>query len=256
MSSGRFHSCRRTDSRTRHEHPEAMRKLFLIIMVPGLYAVGLGCPSSVAAQTMEIGGWVGYSVSNEYTSGFGICNVNGCYPSSSNPHYSRTAPAAGLVVRAAWSERLALRGELMLSHRGYGPGEAPHRQRVASRYLELPLLAELHLAKVGPAGVAISGGVAPALLLSCSYSGRRSAGPVTAGCGETDPLTGRSYGPDVGYDLGWILAPGLRFPVPRGSVSLELRHRRGLVDIRSDYHGRTANRATVLTLGFTRRLSH
>lgn len=208
-------------------------------------------PAGARAQALELGAWGGYARSNESTTGFSICNVNGCAPSGSQHGFGRTAPVAGMMLRREGTAWLAFRAEIALAGKGWGPGDEQHRTRVHSTYLELPLLAEVRVVKIGPARLQLSGGLAPAVLLSC----RASVNPLrTRGCRERDPNTGELHPPRPSYDLGWVVAPGIRLPVSRGTLLLEIRHTRGLLDLEPDEQGRTVNHSNAVILGSTWRL--
>jgi hypothetical protein len=211
-----------------------------------------------AAQQLEIGVHGGLARSNEITSGVMICQEGGagsCGPTSFNPHYWRHAPTFGLLLRQQTSPALGLRGELNLAHRGYGPG-AQSADHVAALYLETPLLAELRLLRRGMLEVQLAGGLAPALLLSCRFTGRDVNGPVDARCDEVSPWGGESYGPTSRYDVGAVLAPGLRLRTAGGSLGLEHRFSHGLVDIRPTGRGITTHRSHVTAITFSRSLGH
>jgi hypothetical protein len=208
-------------------------------------------PAGARAQALEVGGWAGYARSNEFTTDISICTTNGCGPAQTNPHFGRTVPAAGVMLRQEMTTWLAVRAEMALAGKGYGPGDERSDTRVHSSYLEFPLLAEVRLLRIGPTRLQLSGGVAPAVLLSCRASGSLLR---TDGCRDRDPGTGDLRAPRPSYDLGWVIAPGIRLPVSRGTLLLEIRHTRGLLDIKPDETGRTVNRSTALVLASTWRL--
>lgn len=152
------------------------------------------------------------------------------------------------MLRQQWNERVAFRGEVVLAQNGYGPGDERSDWRVASQYLEFPLLAEVRLLQLGASRLQLSGGLAPAVLLACQVSGTTEAGFIAADCNERDPIKDESYGPSASWDLGLVMAPGLRVPTRYGSMLFELRHTRGLVDIRPDRGDHTGNHSTAVSL--------
>jgi hypothetical protein len=235
-------------------HPSRRSEMHGIItlIVAGL----LLSAAPAAAQQLEIGVRGGLARSNEVTSQIEICfhpAPGECGPASTHPHHWRQAPTYGVVLRQQATRRTALRGELNLVHRGHGPGEMS-ASHVASRYLEAPLLLELRLARTGALELQLAGGVAPAVMLACRYTGLDVNGPVDAPCDEISPWSGESYGPTVDYDLGALLAPGVRLHTGGGSLGLEFRYSRGLVDVRPEAHGRTTNLSFVTAVAYTHRL--
>jgi hypothetical protein len=222
----------------------------LLLVAAALAALGT-VPVDLGAQSLEAGIWGGYARSNEVTTNVVICTGFECSPSVIHPHFTRNAGVAGVVLRQQRTERLALRGEVVYARKGFGPGDERSDWRVASQYLELPLLAEVVVLRLGSARLQASGGLAPAVLLSCRVSGTTVHGFITAGCAEHDPIADRSYGPNVSYDLGWVVAPGLRLPTSNGSLLVELRHTRGLLDIRRDRDSHTANHSTAVAVAST-----
>lgn len=207
-------------------------------------------PAGAGAQALEVGAWGGYARSNEVTSGFSICNMSGCEPARSQPGFGRAVPAAGVMLRREMTPWLAVRGEVALAGKGYGPGNEQFRTRVHSSYLEFPLLAEVRLARIGPTRLQLSGGAAPSVLLSCRSS---TSSVRTSGCRERNSA-GEFHAFRRSYDVGWMVAPGIRLPVSRGNLLLELRRTRGLLDLEPDDEGRTVNRSTALVLASTWRL--
>jgi hypothetical protein len=201
------------------------------------------------AQQTEIGVWGGIARTNEITSTI-LCTLD-CGPSSFWNHHWRHTATGGVTVRRPVGARLAARAEISLAPKGYGPGATPHDWRVASRYLELPLLIDVRLLKLGPAEMQLGAGLAPAVLLACSVSGTTVEGFMETGCGERDPRTGGSSGPGIGWDLGWVVAPAVRLPAGPAHLTIEARHTRGLVDIRPGGGGSTTNRSTAIVVGTT-----
>jgi hypothetical protein len=212
-----------------------------------LSSAAVAAPS--AAQELHVGVWGGLTRSNEFTTGTSICVMDRCGPTTTNPHFWRRAPAGGVSARRTLGGRLALRGELAFAGRGYGPGDERSDWRVASQYLEAPLLAEVGMIRLAGARLHVAAGVAPAVLLACEVSGTSAAGFVTAGCSDPHPVTGATYGPGVSHDVGLVLAPGLRTSLGGAEVLVELRYTRGLVDTRPGAAGHTANRSTGVMVG-------
>jgi hypothetical protein len=220
------------------------RNAVLVVLTLMISAASAG--GSEAQQT-EVGVWGGIARTNEITSTI-LCTLD-CGPSSFWNHYWRHTATGGVTVRRPVGARLAARAEISLAPKGYGPGTTPHDGRVASRYLELPLLIDVRLLKLGPAEIQLSAGLAPAVLLACTVSGTTVEGFVETGCGERDPRTGGSSGPGIAWDVGLVIAPGMRVPAGPAQLTVEARHTRGLVDIRPGSGGSTTNRATALAVG-------
>jgi hypothetical protein len=227
-----------------------MFRITLRLALTAVSAAGM-LPAGAGAQALELGAWGGYARSNESTTGFSLCNSNGCEPSGRQHGFERTAPAAGMMLRRESTAWLAFRAEIALAGKGWGPGDEHHRNRVHSTYLELPLLAEVRVVKIGPTRLQLSGGLAPAVLLSCRASVNLLR---TRGCRERDPITDEFRPPRPSYDLGWVIAPGIRLPVSRGSLFLEYRHTRGLLDLEPDEQGHTVNESSAVILASTWRL--
>lgn len=196
-------------------------------------------------------GWVCPNERIEFTTDISICNANGCAPTQTNPTFARTVPVAGVMLRKEMTAWLAARAEVALAGKGFGPGDARNETRVHSSYLEFPLLAEVRVLKIGPTRLQLSGGLAPAVLLSCRASGSILR---TDGCRDRDPTTGEVLASRRFYDVGWVVAPGIRLPVSRGTLLLEIRRTRGLLDLEPDEQGRTVNQSTAVILGSTWRL--
>jgi hypothetical protein len=227
-----------------------MFRIALRLVLTAVVAAGV-LPAGARAQALELGVWGGYARSNEFTTDVSICNANGCAPTETNPSFERTAPVAGVMLRREMTAWLAVRAEMALAGKGYGPGDERSRARVHSSYLEFPVLAEVRLLGVGPARLQLSGGLAPAVLLSCSSSGNSF---ITGGCRDREPGTGELHAPRRSYDVGWVIAPGIRLPVSRGTLLLEIRHTRGLLDLQPDEEGRTVNHSNAVILASTWRL--
>lgn len=155
------------------------------------------------------------------------------------------------MLRKEMTAWLAVRAEMALAGKGYGPGDERSQTLVHSSYLEFPLLAEVRLLRMGPTRLQLSGGAAPAVLFSCRASGSILR---TNGCRDRDPTTGDLRAGRPSYDLGWVIAPGIRLPVSHGTLLLEIRHTRGLLDLEPDEAGRTLNRSTALVVASTWRL--
>jgi|GEM_PF-6172387 len=217
-------------------------RLAVLTIVCGNFYPAVGS----AQQSLEFGVWGGYARSNEFTNDVTLCVLYTCGPTTTNPHFWRHAFASGVMLRQQRSERTAVRAEAALVPKGYGPGDHRSDWHQAALYMEVPVLAEVRLLEIGALGLHLSSGLAPALLLSCTVSGSTADGFIQERCDRTNPVTGRSYGPGVSHDLGWVVAPGARLPTAAGNLILELRHTRGLIDIRPDAVGRTTNRSTVI----------
>lgn len=211
-------------------------------------ALAVSGHSGAAAQGTEIGIWGGLARSNEVTTDFQMCNMNGCGPGKTYPSFSRTSVVAGLSVRQRLSDRIGIRVEAGVANKGFGPGDHRSDSRVSSAYLELPLLADLRLFNFGATELHLSAGVAPAVLLSCRWSGTTVNGRESGTCDEPGEFS--QYGPTVRHDLGWMLAPGVRVNTGLGALLLELRRTGGLVDIQPGEFGRTANSSTAVVVGF------
>jgi hypothetical protein len=206
-----------------------------------------------AAQDVEVGGWLAASRSSEITTGLTLCNARGCFPSSSSPTGSaaRNSVHGAVMARAPLSPRLAIRAELAVAPKGYTPPTHPY---VTSTYLEAPVLAEVAFLRLGSVSLTAAAGLAPALLVSCSVAAETVNGFKRTGCqedwafaGETEP---RFLGPRS-LDLGAAVAFGARFPFPRGTGFLELRHTLGLIDSNPDQDGTTRNLTYALAAGYT-----
>ncbi|CAN5653092.1 hypothetical protein BH23GEM6_BH23GEM6_11780 [soil metagenome] len=231
-----------------------MYKVVVGVALLSIVSAGLSPAATSAQQGLEIGIWGGHSRTNEFTSDLTLCVLYTCRPTTMNPHFWRNAPTGGLMIRQQKSERLALRAEAVLAPKGFGPGDERSDWRLASQYLEIPLLAEIRMLRVGSLGLHLSGGLAPAVLVSCTVSGTTIDGFIQEPCAELNPVTGKSYGPSVAYDLGWAVAPGIRLPMGTGNLLLELRHTRGLIDTRPDAAGHTTNRSTAIAAASTWRV--
>jgi hypothetical protein len=155
---------------------------------------GLGA-ATLEAQELEIGVRGGYGRSNEVTTTI-ICALD-CGPSQLSHHFPRNAPVGAIVLRHQRTARLALRWELAFSPTNCGPGDERSDWRVAAQYLEAPVLVDVALLPIGRGQLMLSGGLAPAVLLSCRGSGSTVEGRVLAGYGESV-----RYAPDLTYDLG------------------------------------------------------
>lgn len=221
-----------------------------------LLAVFAVPPAPAHAQHTEIGAWVGYGSATEVTTGITICTAADCGPSwMSRPQRPR-APAGGLDFRIAATDWLAFRAGLSLIPKGHGVGRDAGL-RVAALYLELPVLLDVRLARIGPAELRLGAGVAPAALLSCHVRTVERQYPFRSydtPCAEPSPVTGTEYGPAVGHDFSWLLVPGIRIPFDHGSLDLEVRVIRGLLDLKPADGGITRNRAYSVSVGYGWRL--
>lgn len=223
--------------------------MFRTACIPGLLVLAAAALSTTnaGAQSFDVGLRVGWAQSNEFTH-FVLCNARGCGPSSSWPGFRRNAPTAALVVGVNGSNWLGARAEVALAQKGYGPGDERSDWRVASQYLEFPLLVQARLLRTALLDVQVRSGLAPAVLVSCRVAGTTISGFATGDCGEPLPATQSSYGPDVPYDLGWVIGWGIRFAGTFGDPVVEVSHTRGLIDIREE-SGHTANRSTSISVG-------
>jgi hypothetical protein len=199
----------------------------------------------LAAQSVEVGGWLGWNGSSEVTTDITICTAVGCGPSAMSPHRWRQAPAGALGARAELHPRVALRAEVAVVPKGYPPPTHPY---VTSTYLEVPVAAELTWLRLRSADVTALAGIAPAHLVACTVSAETVDGFQQAACGE-EWGDGRVLGPRD-RDLGVLVGIGLRRPVAGGSATLELRHVHGVKDSAPWAYGRTLNRTVTLIGGY------
>jgi hypothetical protein len=112
----------------------------------------------LAAQSVEVGGWLGWNGSSEVTTDITICTAVGCGPSATSPHRWRQAPAGALGARAELHPRVALRAEVAVVPKGYPPPTHPY---VTSTYLEVPVAAELTWLRLRSADFTALAGIAP-----------------------------------------------------------------------------------------------
>jgi hypothetical protein len=217
----------------------------LLLAAVALLAAFVAQPAPLAAQSLEVGGWLGWNRSSEITTDITICTAVGCGPSATMPHRWRQAPAGAVSLRAAPHPRFALRAELAVVPKGYPPPTHPY---VTSTYLELPVAAELTWLRLRTADVTALAGIAPARLIACTVSADTVDGFRQRECGE-EWRDGRVLGPQE-RDLGVLLGLGLRRPVAGGSATLELRHVHGVMDSAPWESGRTLNRTVTLIGGY------
>jgi hypothetical protein len=204
-------------------------------------------PAPLAAQSLELGGWVARSFSSESTHGIAPCasaDPARCR-SGSAPSDGRSGTAGALSLRWQRPDGLGARGEVALVPKGYAAPEHPY---VSSLYLEMPLLAEVSSEPAGPFSFFLAGGVAPAYLLRCTVSSTTESGFHQAGCDEAglSALSGTRR-----FDLGGVYSGGVRMRTGSGSAYLEVRSVGGLIDTRPAHDGRTLNSTSAVMAGFT-----
>jgi hypothetical protein len=215
-------------------------------------ALVLLLPVPSHAQQAEVGGWLGYGSATQVTTDLTVCTINGCAPSWSSRQDRPRAVGGGVDVRVAATRWLALRAGLDLAPKGHGVGQAGDL-RVASLYLELPVIVDVRLIRLGPAELWLGAGMAPATLLSCRVHTAERGYPYRSyetPCGQPDPVNGLEYGPTASHDLSWILAPAIRVPLEHGSLALEARASRGLLDITPVETGSTRNRGYFVAVWY------
>jgi hypothetical protein len=160
------------------------------------------------------------------------------------PHEPRHGFAGGAFVRVGLSRSLSLQPELLFVQKGFEvTGPTLHLS-----YIELPVLlrADLRGTEAGGVRPFLYGGLAPALLTSCTVFGTHVEGAYHGRCGEVEPadvqLEPRSY------DLGLALGGGLNVM----GLVVELRHTRGLIDNQVRPHAeRSTNRALTALVGYS-----
>jgi hypothetical protein len=216
--------------------PRTIRLLFVVLTTVS---------GPLAAQSLEVGGWLGWNGSSEVTTDIMICTAVGCGPGAMMPHRWRQALAGALGARVELHPRVALRAEMAVVPKGYPPPTHPY---VTSTYLEAPMGVELTWLRLRAADVTALAGIAPARLIACTVSADTVDGFQQTACGE-EWWDGRVLGPQE-RDLGVVVGIGLRRPVAGGSATLELRHVHGVMDSAPWENGRTLNRTLTLIAGY------
>lgn len=121
--------------------------------------------------------------------------------------------APAVSVRQRTASRISVEGGLALVEKGYGKSE-----NLRMDYAELSLLANLEFSRPeARLQWFVGGGLAPALLLSCSESNAALYGSVSQRCGET--RLGTNEPQDYSkFDLSRELRAGARFRVGPGRI--------------------------------------
>lgn len=158
---------------------------------------------------------------------------------TASPNRPRSAPTLGLHLRAPLAPRIALQAEALHLGKGYQRTEPT----LHADYVELPVLLRLEVAP--RRRIFLLGGLAPSLRVSC----RVTIGTRRERCVDTASPVGAEL---RGWDVGLTLGGGLARRAGRGTLEVEARHTRGLVDSRgwSD-SDRSVHRLAALTLAYS-----
>ena len=211
--------------------------------------------SLVHAQSpVEVGAYGGLTSSKPLT--FGCIDLllgDPCSPSTSMPHYSERGFTGGIYLRVPVHPVALLEADLLYAQKGTNGG--PNGTHTTHHYVELPLLAEIDpVRSTSHARVFALAGLSPAIRVACTVTGPIFDNdlhmPVDyAGSCEDLPAPLDKREPRL-FDLGLVIGAGVGWELPFGTVDVQARYTRGLVDTRDDEGGKTVNRTLFLMAGF------
>ena len=227
-----------------------------------LVALVTGSSAAVHAQPpFELGGYGGWTSSKPLTYECVHLDTGGsCSSATSEPHYSKSGFTLGAYVRVPVHPVALVEANLLYAQKGEDGG--PNGTQTTYHYLGLPLLAEFDPIRFSShARVFALAGLSPALSVACTVKGpifdNDTFMTVTysGSCHDLPPPLDKRE-PKL-FDLGLVVGAGVGWEVRGGTVELQARYTRGLVDTRDDNgDGKTINRAVFLILGFGMAIHH
>jgi hypothetical protein len=175
-----------------------------------------------------------------------------CSPGRSWPHYSERGFTGGAYLRFPAHRVVLLEADLLYAQKGTNGG--PNGTHTTFHYLELPLLVQVDPIRAkSPGRMFALVGLSPAIRVGCTVTGpifdNDAHGVVNSSDSCEDlpgPLNERE--PKL-FDVGLVLGVGIGRQLPFGTVELQARYTRGLIDSRDD-EGKTINRTFFVMFGF------
>jgi hypothetical protein len=182
-----------------------------------------------------------------------------CSPGTSTPHYSESGFALGAYLRVPVHPIALLEADLLYAQKGENGG--PNGLQTTHHYVELPLLAQVDpLRTLSHARVFALAGVSPAIRVGCTTKGpifdndTQMVVDYSGSCEDLPPPLNRRV-PKL-FDFGVVVGAGVGWELPFGTVELQARYTRGLVDTRDDDGGKTINRTFFVMAGFGMAVRH
>ncbi len=206
-----------------------------------------------AQAPVELGAYGGFTSSRPLTyTCVDLLLGDPCSPGTSEPHYSEAGFTLGAYVRFPLHSIVLAEADLLYSQKGENHG--PNGTHTTHHYIELPLLAEIDPTRgKSPVRVFMLGGLSPAIRVGCTATGvifdndAHMAVDYSGSCEDLPaPLGERT---PKRFDLGVVAGAGLGWKSPYGTLEVQVRYVRGLVDTTDDAT-KTINRAAFLMAGF------
>ncbi len=196
-----------------------------------------------AQSPVEVGGYGGLTSSKTRTTDTAF---------SSEPHDSKRGLALGAYLRAPVHPGVLLEANLLYAQKGTHGG--PNGTHTTHHYIELPLLARLDPlhAKPGPRFFAF-GGLAPAIRVACTVRGpifdntTAMAVDYAGSCADLPGVLSERE-PTV-FDLSVVVGVGFGWERSFGTVELQARYDRGIIDTRDGDSATTDSRAFFVMAG-------
>ncbi len=219
-----------------------------------LVAILIGSSVAHAQGALELGAYGGFTSSKPLTYRcIDLLVGDPCSPGTSEPHEPEAGFAVGAYLRLPVHAVALLEADLLYAQKGENGG--PNGTHTTEHYLELPLLVELDPIRAkSPARAFVLGGVSPAIRVGCTVTGpifdnaTHMAVNYSGSCEDLPaPLNRRE--PKL-FDLGVVVGAGVGWKFPFGTVEIQARYTRGLVDTRDDDGDKTINRTLVFMAGF------
>jgi len=223
-----------------------------------LVGIGVGTATAHAEPRVEVGGYGGWSsaktLTYDCTQLLGTGDAS-CSDSISEPHNSEGGIALGAYVRYAVHPAVLLEADLLYAQKGENTGT-----HTTYHYIEAPLLARVDPVRPwSHARVFAYAGLAPAIRIACTTTGmifdNDTHMPIDySGSCQSLPVPLNDRVPSF-FDLGLVIGAGFGYEISFGTIELQVRYTRGLIDTQ-DEGGETINRASYFLVGYGRFIGH
>ena len=219
-----------------------------------LVAIVISTSVAHAQPRFEVGAYGGLTSSKPLTfTCIDLLLGDPCSPGMSQPHYSERGFTLGAYLRLPIHPVALLEADVLYAQKGRSGG--PNGTHTTYHYVELPLLAEVDpIRSTSDARVFALAGLSPAVRVGCTVSGpifdnsTAMAVHYSGSCEDLPPPLNKRE-PKL-FDLGLVVGAGVGWELPFGTLEIQGRFVRGLVDISDNDGGKTINRSLFLIAGF------